>query len=425
MRIQTFSFLKTSGLLCLLIFTAACNGGQKEGKTDDKGHPTYSLVYEVRLQPQEHAARVTLRLDEGAKNIRFFEFNTDPVHHKDFKGEGEVKIEGDHVRWVPPRQGGTLQYIFNIDHGRGQAGYDSLMTKDWTIFRGDELVPPARVRMEDGTTAKTTLKLETPGDWTAAAPYLKKNDGTYHISHPEHLFERPTGWFIAGHLGIVRERIAGMYVTIAAPLKQEFRRQDILAMLQWTLPTLEHILGQLPKRLLILGANDPMWRGGLSGPNSIYVHSDRPLITPDGTSPLLHELMHVAMRASSGPGGDWIVEGLAEFYSLKLLAESGGMSQKRYEKALTGIIERGEEVKKLRVKNSEGDVTARGVAVLHALDQQIRKDTIGKKNLDDVLGAMIQAPEEWTTTSFRAICEKTTGLDLEAFFQHWVPMPEK
>ena len=43
-------------------------------------------------------------------------------------------------------------------------------------------------------------------------------------------------------------------------------------------------------RLLIVSAGDPMWRGGLSGPSSMFLHSDRPLISENRTSTLLHEL---------------------------------------------------------------------------------------------------------------------------------------
>ena len=53
------------------------------------------------------------------------------------------------------------------------------------------------------------------------------------------------------------------------------RRQDILAMLRWTLPKLRRILGQLPERLTVVSAGDPMWRGGLSAPRSLFLHAER------------------------------------------------------------------------------------------------------------------------------------------------------
>ena len=39
--------------------------------------------------------------------------------------------------------------------------------------------------------------------------------------------------------------------------------------------------------------------------------------------PLLHEVMHAMLGIHATSGDDWIVEGLAEFYSLELLRLSG------------------------------------------------------------------------------------------------------
>lgn len=411
-------------VILLLTLTAACNGKSGDAKEEQHKDPLpYVLTYEVKLDPREHAAKVTIRVDEGAKHIHFMRFRTDPERHRDFKGKGELTIKPNSVRWVPPRGGGTLHYTFRIDHRRNEKGYDSLMTRDWAIFRGGDMVPPARVdTVKERGEAQARLKLELPDQWTAATPYPREN-GVYVIERPERRFDRPTGWFIAGRLGILRERIAGTQVTVAAPLGHRFRRHDYLALLNWTLPTLKNMVGRLPARLLIVGANDPMWRGGLSGPGSFYVHTERPLIGPDGTSPLLHELMHTVMRARSGSDGDWVVEGLAEYYSLKLLIDSSTISPKRYEKTLAEIAQRGQKVKVLPVEHSSGDVTARATTALHELDQEIRKETAGQKSLDDVLKAMISAPETWTTTRFRDVSEGATGVHLESFFQRWAPNP--
>ena len=91
---------------------------------------------------------------------------------------------------------------------------------------------------------------------------------------------------------------------------------------------------QLPPRLLIVSAGDPMWRGGLSGPSSMFLHSDRPLISENRTSTLLHELVHIALGIRGDEESDWIVEGLAELYSLETLRRSGGISEQRYKQAL-------------------------------------------------------------------------------------------
>ncbi|MEZ4290169.1 MAG: hypothetical protein R3E53_06345 [Myxococcota bacterium] len=41
---------------------------------------------------------------------------------------------------------------------------------------------------------------------------------------------------------------------------------------------MKEVFGELPDRLQLVVAGDPMWRGGLSGPNSLYLHAGLPLI---------------------------------------------------------------------------------------------------------------------------------------------------
>jgi hypothetical protein len=241
-------------------------------------------------------------------------------------------------------------------------------------------------------------------------------DGRYRVQHGNRRFDRPTGWFALGRIGVLRERIAGSHVAIAGPSGQGLRRQEILALLRWTLPRLRTVLGQLPPRILVVGAGDPMWRGGLSGPDSLFIHADRPMITPDLTSPILHELFHAVTRARAGPDGDWVVEGLAEYYGLELLARSRTVSKRRHERALAALARRGARAQ-LAGAQSSGDATARAVSVLHDLDALIRRETDARLSLDPVVAVLARQYEPVTTAGFRATAERVTGLDLGPFFR--------
>ena len=64
---------------------------------------------------------------------------------------------------------------------------------------------------------------------------------------------------------------------------------------------------------------------------------------------MLHELFHAVTGVRAGPGGDWVVEGLAELYSLELLVRSKTISKARYRKALAGLAARGAGVAALDV----------------------------------------------------------------------------
>ena len=373
---------------------------------------TYQVVFEAALVPTERAARATIRLGRGASAVRWIQLRIDPDRHTDFHGDGRLEAGDGTLRWIPPAGGGALHYTFRIDHLRNQASYDARCAEQWALFRGDDLFPPARVRAKKGAESRSLLKLRMPKRWSAAVPYRRLAAGSYEISNPTRHFDRPTGWMLMGRLGILRERIAGSHVAVAGPVGQGVRRQDILAFLRWTLPALRDATGPLPDRLLVVSAGDPMWRGGLSGPRSVFLHADRPLITADATSPLLHELVHTQMRARAGEDGDWIVEGLAELYSLEVLVRSRSISRRRFRGALSRQADRGSAAPFLRMDKADPVVTARAVGILHRLDEQIREATEQEASLDDVVLELIRTREPVTTEGLREAVRLVAGRDL-------------
>ena len=163
----------------------------------------------------------------------------------------------------------------------------------------------------------------------------------------------------------------------------------MLAMLNWNLPELARILPDLPPRFTIVSAGDPMWRGGLSAPQSVFLHADRPMISENGTSTLLHELGHIAMATSATRGYDWIVEGFAEYYSLQLMLRSGTLTPARFEDAMEFQQRWAEDARTLCGNVSSGSMTALAVTRLHALNEEIAEATEGEKNLDDVWRAIL------------------------------------
>jgi hypothetical protein len=408
-------------LIPALLLAAFATAVAASARADEPPEQRYDVLYDVQIVPTERSARVAVRLTRGAEHVSWIRFRIDPERHWNFSGPGRLQIEAHRVKWYPPAEGGTLSYSFKIDHLRDERSYDSRCTDSWAILRGDDLVPPARVRARRGAHSHSRLRLRLPEGWSAATPYPRSRGSDYRISHPHRRFDRPTGWFVLGDLGILRERISGVSVTIAGPRGHSLRRMDLLALLNWTLPTLDEILGSLPKRVLITGAGDPMWRGGLSGPGSIYVHAQLPLITEDATSTPLHEIVHVTLGIRPAADADWIVEGLAEFYALEVLRRSGSLSSSRYERAVERLAERGRASGRLRGGRATGAQMARAVTVLRALDEKIRAATDGLRSLDDVARALAEEGGEVSTASFQALVERVAGSRFEAFFSANAP----
>jgi len=383
--------------------------------------PIYDFTVTARIVPTERAAHVTLELGRGAHNVKRLRFRIDPQRHLLFRGDGSVVTDGAHVTWTPPRGGGKLNYVFRIDHLRDARRYDARCAKTWAIFRGEDLVPQARVLSEVGARSRTRLRLRVPEGWGIATPYTKLRGGEYRVEHPRRRFDRPTGWMIAGLLGVIREEVAGVRVSIAGPRGAGVHRQDVLALLRWTLPSLREAFASLPDRLLVVSAGDPMWRGGLSGPGSLFLHAHRPLITEDGTSPILHEVVHTALRLQPGTDGDWAIEGLAEYYSLQLLGRSGTVSPERMQQAYEILAKRGTDAAHLRSKSVSGAGTARAVTVLRALDQRIRDATDQTRSLDDVARLLVRDGGTVTTARIQELAQQVSGQDLAGFFASEVP----
>lgn len=381
----------------------------------------YQLDYRFRLRPDQSLAVVVIDLRQPRDLLREVRFRRLPGWHRDFSGDGSLQTTEAAIIWRPPAEGGRLRLVASIDHRRGQGGYDSRITEDWAIFRGDDLVPPAAVRTLKGARAQARLQIDGPEGWSVATPFPRDEEGWYLIDDPARNFDRPVGWMAAGKLGVRRDTAAGVTVAIAAPVGQGVRRMDMLAFLNWNLPALEQVFPDFPGRLLIVSAGDPMWRGGLSGPRSMFIHADRPLISENGTSTLLHELVHLAQGYSADPGGDWIVEGVAEYYSIEIMRRTGTLSEKRAARALAAVSRWGDKAGRLETDRSRGAVTARAVSLLAAMDEELRRRSGGEASLDDVVRALSEHHERVSAATLRREAERILGGPLESLASLEVP----
>jgi hypothetical protein len=375
----------------------------------------YSLRYDLALKPVEQRADVSLTLDNRIRgNLTSLRFHIDSERHEDFHGDGAVEIEGDYISWTPPETGGRLAYRVPVDHQRPNGRFDALMRDDWAVFRGDDLFPPAETLDHDESEADTTLHVQLPERWSFVSPYQSTGTDTYAVEHDHRRFERPTGWMAAGRLGVRRERISGVHVVVAGPLNQGVRRLDMVALLNWNLPRVRRLVPTMPKRIVIVSAGDPMWRGGLSGPSSLFLHADRPLLSENGSSTLVHELIHVATRLEAEKGADWIVEGLAEYYSLKIMWRSGTLTKHRYQETFETLADWAKEADRLNVELSHGPVTARAVGVMRKLDHEIYKATDHEKSLDDVVRLLVAKQQKVSTDRLRKAVDEVAGVEAKA-----------
>jgi len=375
-----------STLLICLITCAAC--GVPASETNASNAPeNYAVHYTITPEPRDGSVAIEMSVRQTNGQLRELSFVFTATGTSDLKADGDLQVSGDKVRWLPGRTGGSLHWRTQIKHQRGSSGYDAWLDSDWGIFRAEDIIPRARTRTLKGAHSETSLSFVLPGNWSAVSEYSSLNS-QIEVQDPARRFDQPRGWIAMGDLGIRRETIAGTRIAVAAPEGQSVRRMDMLALLNWTLPELTAVLPNSIPRLTIVSAGDPMWRGGLSAPGSIFIHADRPLISENATSTLVHEVVHVALGITAASGFDWIVEGLAEYYSLELLQRGGAITPRRYQRALEKQAQWAADAETLCAAQSTGAVTALSVITFRQLDKEIRKQSGGKLSLDNVVAKL-------------------------------------
>lgn len=276
------------------------------------------------------------------------------------------------------------------------------------IFRAEDIIPRATTRTLRGARSRTELMFTLPRQWSVVTQYYGRDD-RFRINVRDRRFDQPSGWIAIGRIGVRRDTIAGLRVAVAGPVGQSLRRLDTLALLNWTLPEVVRLLPNTPKRLTVVTAGDPMWRGGLSAPQSFFMHADRPLISENATSPMLHEVMHVSLGLQSMPGYDWIVEGLAEYYSLELLHRSGTISNDRYTQAKSEQSEWAKAADSLCSRLSTGATTALAVTVFSAVNAELVNSSAATLSLDDIARDLATLDTKIGIEELQASIERASG----------------
>ena len=345
---------------------------------------TYDVAIVAEPLPQSGKLKVTVKLSQSDGLLREMRMRMPADYFSDFEADGELSYEDEELTWEPPEDGGSLSWLTEVNRRKNDRSYDSFMNMEWAMFRGSDMMPPAATRAVSGATGKTTLEFVLPSGWSSATEYPGEHH-RYIVDNPERRFDRPTGWILLGQIGTRTDDVSGTHVKVTGPKNQGLRRLDTLAFLRFTLPEMMRIFPDMPKRLSVFMAGTPMWRGGLSAPASVYVHASRPLISENGTSTLLHELGHTSLGVFAKSGSDWIIEGIAEFYSRQVLRRSGAISRERFDTAISKLEEWGREADTLCARSSSGPTTAKAVVVLHQLDRELRRESGGKHSLDDVV----------------------------------------
>jgi len=367
------------------------------------------LDYHVKLLPLSDQAEVRVSLSKGSA-VRSLNFDLgSDGDYSDFKADGQWSITEHRGLWQPSADKASLTYRVRLTHARKAGIYEARMTPSWALFRGEDLVPTARLDQQDGVELVSRLVFELPAGWKSietAWPRIGKNK--FRIDNVSRLFDRPTGWMLAGNLGSRRLRLGDTDVTVASPKGQGMRRMDVLTLLTFVWPQVEAAFPRHPGKLLIVGASDPMRRGAYSLRDSIYLNSRTPLVGENGSSPLLREVVQAIGRFNDHDSSDWISEGLGEYYAIELMRRAGGITDERYAAIQARLTKEGKDVSTLKGEHVNGATLARSVVVLQELDREIRVKTHNKRSLDDLAQAVMRV-NSINTKEFVQLAESVMG----------------
>lgn len=408
--------------VCLLLAcaaTCAACGTQVADPHTPTDPLTYRLSYIVEPQLADGSVNVTVRLSQSRSLLRELSMRPDD-RVSNIEADGKLLIDDTGTHWSPPESGGEMSWSVAVSKRRNGDGYDAWLGVDFGLFRAEDVIPRASTRTLRGAISETWLSLQLPAKWSAVTQYYE-DGGQIRIDNPGRRFDQPTGWIVLGDLGVRRERIANMRVAIAGPVDHAIRRLDTIALLNWTLPELARLLPELPSRLTIVSAGEPMWRGGLSAPQSLFLHAERPLISENATSTLLHEVIHMSLGLTARDGYDWIVEGLAEYYSLQLLQRSGTISKARFATAQVELSDWAKTAGTLCGPTSSGATTALAVTVLDALNNEIIEKSAGEMSLDDVARELWRLGEKTDLAQLTVVAGNLIGHKPDALHSDMLP----
>lgn len=369
----------------------------------------YQLLFTIDLTRADAYAGAQISVAQDAHLLREVRFRAPAEQYTEFSGDGTIRRDGPIVIWRPPAHGGSINYVVLIDHQRANGGFDALVTGDWAVFRGDDIFPSAAITQRAGARGSSEFSARLPAGWTIVTPFAPSINGRRLIDVPHRNFDRPVGWLVAGRLGVRRDHIAGIEISVSGPIGAGIQRIGMLALLRWTLPFFTTELDTLPPRISIISAGAPMWRGGLSAPNSLFIHADRPVLSENATSGLLHEIAHVLMPIPTADAHDWIDEGIAEYAALEILRRSGTISAKRFDATIAKFEHRGQDINDLSTTRASGAVTARAVVIFHAVDDELQMLTDGKIDIFDLIRRLIVRRDPVDLADLRRLAAELTG----------------
>jgi hypothetical protein len=386
---------------------------------------TYAIQYHVTISARRFATAAVRWQLAGIDEIRRVRLRLDGNRFYAVRGSGTVERNGSEIVWTPGGPYARLEYEVRLRHRRAPGkGYDAYATSKFWIGRAQDLFPRTTLTFELDVERKPSSSAEVhfhlPPGWQAYTAMERTAPSSFRPLHTGKHLDRPTGWIALGRLEAAERRIGRTRVQVVKTAASGLDVPRLLELYEKALPLLTGMLHNAPATLLIVSGANPMWRGGLSGESSIFLHGARPIRTPDRTSPPLHELFHVLAPFRPGPDGHWVTEGLAEYYSLDLQRRVGMLDDADYRKGLALFERYGHWKVNLAAAKDLAATNNSAPLVLAAIDHRLRSRSDGRRGLDDAVRSIATEGGRISTARFLRAVNETAKADFTSFFQRHV-----
>lgn len=435
--------LQARGLFKALALTIALPWAAAPARAAVDEVSNFSIHYQVRVSksnPLQPRVSVDLR---GADEVTAITSMLTENRYLRFNGDGQITQIGTDILWKPKGLFSTLNYDVMVPHERRKGVYDSYGKKDWVITRTSDLFPRKRITYGKPAKSYTTVGFELPEGWDVVSAMPKVDETSFRAPLTDASYDWPTGWLIYGKVAMTIIKAEDARITLAYPeaFVRASKRSDAERVakrkkyLDWfnakirqadeiyskVIPLMTKFLPRYAKSFLIIMGKDPMWHGGLSGEDSLYIHRGVPNISKDNTSTLVHEYFHVCAGFTKDPrDAEWIVEGLAEYFSIRLLYEAGILNLEKFREGIDMLASQGSWGANLTRSHKKQVLYKNSPVVFYYFDELIRAETLGKKSLKDVMPLLAGLDKPVSTAIFRAELEKVRGAPMGPEFAAYV-----
>lgn len=293
-----------------------------------------------------------------------------------------------------PAPGKSDEYASWLDAKGGVLKAEAFALRyEYSFYCGTRIDEGEKCPRDESPRFTTTMRFALPAGWTVEGPWAAgESEGEFALPAGETL---PRGFFAVGPLKVAERTVEGRtyrFAELGGGL-EDVSERELFDYLAAATPYYASVYGDAVGDIVfVVAAGDPMFKGGLAGHDSLYVHHDVDLRT------LAHEYAHVwqAFNGKAVPGEAtiWVNEGDAEYHGTLSLFATGDWSLAKvndfFEDAYKARTESGAKAPLTTGVYGHDDVIAykKGVVTMAWLDDAVKQNSDGTKSLSDVLKAL-------------------------------------